>query len=221
MERELFLERVRSARSTSELPPAPEDPPGPLLPDLPEDHLVDRFLQRLEAVDGIGHRAAGDDDVVRIIAGLLETYGAREVLTWDPEHLPVPGLIDRLLVDAVDPIIENETRLEHQARYMDLRVGITGTSGGLAESGSIVLEAGRGRSRMASLIPLAHIALLREQDIVPGLSHWIAGHADAARRNSNLVFVTGPSRTADIEQTLNLGVHGPKDLHVIVLGSEF
>jgi L-lactate dehydrogenase complex protein LldG len=70
---------------------------------------------------------------------------------------------------------------------------------------------------MASLIPLVHIALLRSADISPSLSHWVAEHPEAARQTSNLVFVTGPSRTADIEQVLNLGVHGPKHLHVVLL----
>ena len=72
---------------------------------------------------------------------------------------------------------------------------------------------------MASLIPLVHIALLREQDISPSLSHWIADNPTAAANTSNLVVITGPSRTADIEQILNLGVHGPKYLHVLVVAS--
>lgn len=218
MEREQFLSRVRDAIATAELP-APDSAAGELLPDLPTDGLVDRFVDRLEAVNAVAHRASDDDEATAIISSLLEQYEAASYLAWDSEHLPVPGLLDHLsgsTVEAGVPVDSGE-RLDHQTGYMDLQVGITGASGGLADSGSIVLDCGPGRARMASLIPLVHIALVRSSDIAPGLSHWVAENPAAAIDTSNLVVITGPSRTADIEQILNLGVHGPKHLHVIVL----
>ncbi len=220
MNREDFLERVRSAIKVSELPPIPEAPPGGLVPDLPRAGVTERFLEQVEAVDGHTHLVGSDDEAVHLIGVLLEQYGATDYLAWAPDHLPVAGLAERLRATPLDAVVpgDAEGRLEHQTGYTDLLVGITGASAGLAESGSIVLEAGPGRPRMASLIPLVHIALLRERDITQSLSHWIADHAEAAADTSNLFIITGPSRTADIEQTLNLGVHGPKHLHVVVLG---
>lgn len=219
MEREAFLERVRSAVGSAELPEAPFLDPGGPLPGLPTDDLTDRFVERLEAVAGVAHRVTGDDEAIRVMAELLNQYEASEYLAWDADQLPVPGLKQRLPGRMVDPEVSADAagRLAHQTGYADLRAGITGTSGALADSGSIVLDCGPGRSRMASLIPLAHVALLRPVDIAPGLSHWIAAHPRAAADTSNLVVITGPSRTADIEQILNLGVHGPKHVHVIVL----
>ncbi|NNC39074.1 MAG: LUD domain-containing protein [Acidimicrobiia bacterium] len=219
MDRETYLQRVRSAMEASQLPPIPEMAPGGLVPDLPEAGVTGRFLKQVEAVDGHTHLVGSDDEAVRLIDALLEQYEATSYLGWDPDHLPISGLAERLRATPLDAVVPGnpEGRLEKQSGYMDLLAGITGASAGLAESGSIVLESGPGRPRMASLIPLAHIALLRKESITQSLSHWIADHPEAAYDTSNLFMITGPSRTADIEQTLNLGVHGPRHLHVIVL----
>lgn len=219
MDRETFLHRVRSAMEVSQLPPIPEMPPGGLVPDLPEAGATERFLQQVEAVDGHTHLVGSDAEAGRLIDALLEQYGATSYLGWDPDHLPISGLAERLRATPLEAVVPGnpEGRLEQQSGYMDLLAGITGASAGLAESGSIVLESGPGRPRMASLIPLVHIALLRKENITQSLSHWIADHPEAASDTSNLFMITGPSRTADIEQTLNLGVHGPRHLHVIVL----
>ena len=219
MDRETFLTRVRSAMQNPDLPVGPDESPGGLVPEIPAVGLVDRFVERLGAVDALAHRASEESAAVRIVGELLEQYEASKYLAWEPDYLPIAGLIDRLPGSAVEARVaaEPSERLRHQAGYMDSLVGITGATAGLAESGSIVLDCGPGRPRMASLIPLAHIALLRVGDIVPSLSHWVAGHPTAAADTANLFVITGPSRTADIEQILNLGVHGPKHLHVVLL----
>lgn len=219
MEREAFLDRVRSAMATADLPTAPVQAPGRLVPDLGIANLLDRFIERLESVDGTAHRVSNDSEAIAAVGSVLEEYEADRYLSWDPEYLPVVGLLDSLAgIREPDTVATDGTaRLDHQAGYMNLRAGITGTIGALADSGTIILDAGPGRARMASLIPLVHIALLRESDIAPGLSHWMAEHADRVAATSNLVFITGPSRTADIEQVLNLGVHGPKHLHVVIV----
>jgi len=222
MDRETFLERVRSATTVAELPSIPERAPGGLVPDLPSAGATQRFREQVEAVDGHTHLVSSDDEAVQLVDGLLEQYGATSYLAWDPDRLPIAGLVDRLRAAQLDAVVPSAAkgRLNHNTGYMALLVGITGASAGLAESGSIVLGSGPGRPRMASLIPLVHIALLRDEDISPSLSHWIADHPGAASDTSNFFIITGPSRTADIEQTLNLGVHGPKHLHVVVVASE-
>ncbi len=219
MDREQFLQRVRTASRSSGLPPVPRDAPGGLVPVVPSDDLIDRFIERVRMVDGSAEVASDTEDAIGIVRTIVESYGAETYLTWDEDQLPVDGLLGRLPGRRVSAEIAADVtaRLDHQSGYMELVVGITGADAGLAESGSIVLTAGPGRPRMASAIPLTHIALLRAQDIVPTLSHWVAAHPEAPARTSNLTVITGPSRTADIEQVLNLGVHGPKHLHVVIL----
>jgi L-lactate dehydrogenase complex protein LldG len=96
-------------------------------------------------------------------------------------------------------------------------VGVTGALAGLAETGSLVLLNGPGRGRLASLLPPVHVALLTVADLYAGMSAFLAARPDVVRQASNLVFVSGPSRTADIEQVLTLGVHGPRELHVVLV----
>jgi L-lactate dehydrogenase complex protein LldG len=86
---------------------------------------------------------------------------------------------------------------------------------GLADTGSVVLEAGPDEPRARHLLPEVHVSLLPESRIVPGLEELFAAVGSALP--SALVIVTGPSRSADIEQRLVVGVHGPREVHVVLL----
>ncbi len=96
------------------------------------------------------------------------------------------------------------------ATIWDARVGVTSAHAALADTGSIVLSAGPGKARLASLAPPLHIALVPEEAIFPTLDRYIGLFP---RRTS--VIVTGTSRTADIEGVLVRGVHGPRELWVV------
>lgn len=211
MEREEFLARVREAAQSLGETQAVAGLPAPSNFDDP----VEEFTRTLEAIDGEVH--TGDPyDVVLGLAGEHRTF-----LSWSPAELPLSDLPERLQragLEMIDPAVPPDTRLAHQSSYLEVSLGITGADAAFAESGSIVVTSGPGRPRMASLIPLVHVALLPVDRIWPSLSDWVAatgGIPDAA----NVVFISGPSRTGDIEQHLNLGVHGPKRLHVVLLPS--
>lgn len=222
MERDAFLSRVRTASAAAEPSLATSYQPGPLLVELPPVDLVTEFVEQLEAVDGVAHRAAETGDIADIVLGILRSYDAASFVAWD--ELAAPGLVDgiestgivRLPTSLPDDPGERSTR---QLAYMDLTAGITGATAGLSISGSLVLESGPGRPRMASLIPLVHIALLDTGRLHRSLSHYVDANPNAATASANLIVITGPSRTGDIEQHLNLGVHGPKHLHVVLFDS--
>ena len=91
--------------------------------------------------------------------------------------------------------------------------GITKAICGLADTGSVLEADGVGSPLHASLLPEIHIAVLNESDILPSLPD--AMYLVKDRRAA--VFITGPSRTADIEMTLTIGVHGPREVHVFLL----
>ena len=86
---------------------------------------------------------------------------------------------------------------------------------GLADPGSVVLAASPGEPRAHSLLAEVHVSLVREDRILPGLDELFA--ALGAELPSALAIVSGPSRSADIEQRLALGVHGPGEEHVVIL----
>ena len=122
--------------------------------------------------------------------------------------------IERVCVDAVG---ENYVNGIATVRTPDptIRAGVTGVLVGIADTGSLVLVSGEGSPLTASLLPDIHVAILKESDLVPTL-------ADALRKPeiqsaTAAVVITGPSRTADIEMALTIGVHGPKELHVFLI----
>ena len=95
--------------------------------------------------------------------------------------------------------------------------GVSEALYGLADTGSVVLAASPEEPRARSLLPAVHISLLRESRILPGLDELFA--AVGGELPSALAIVTGPSRSADIEQRLTVGVHGPGEVHVVLLPS--
>lgn len=93
--------------------------------------------------------------------------------------------------------------------------GVSEAAWGIAETGSVVLAASAEEPRARSLLPEVHVSLLREDRILAGLDELferVRGDLPSA-----LAIVTGPSRSADIEQTLTVGVHGPGEVHVVLL----
>ena len=95
-------------------------------------------------------------------------------------------------------------------------IGLTGCEAALAETGSLAMVSGPGRPRTASLLPLTHIALIRQTDLLQSMGEFFERYRQSPVL-PYLVFITGPSRTADIELSLTLGVHGPGKV-IVVLG---
>jgi L-lactate dehydrogenase complex protein LldG len=93
-------------------------------------------------------------------------------------------------------------------------VGVSQAAYGLADTGSVVLMAGPEEPRARSLLPPVHVAILDAEHILPGLPdlfETLGGELPSA-----LAIVTGPSRSADIEQKLVIGVHGPGEVHIVI-----
>jgi L-lactate dehydrogenase complex protein LldG len=181
-----------------------------------------RFRAALEALAGIVHEASSVDQAADVIAGLAARLDTRAILSWGDEALAVPGLAAALRARGlapVDPEIPQagEARTARLAELAALPLGVTGADAGLAETGSVIVASGPGRSRMASLLVPVHVAVLRVDRLVNDIAVLLATRPDLVAAGSNLVAITGPSRTADIEHTLSRGVHGPGEVHVILL----
>jgi L-lactate dehydrogenase complex protein LldG len=101
------------------------------------------------------------------------------------------------------------------AGYREAEVTVEEVLAGIAETGSIVCASVEGRAVQASLLPSHHLALLPAEKIYPTLDDFFQSLSKAPP--TNLAVITGPSRTADIELTLAIGVHGPERLDVIVI----
>jgi L-lactate utilization protein LutC len=123
----------------------------------------------------------------------------------------VTGLADRFAQNA-----ERAGFHVHRGAAPELPdAGVSQALYGLADTGSVVLAASPDEPRSRSLLPSVHVSLLHEDRILPGLEHLFA--AVGGDLPSALAIVTGPSRSADIEQLLVVGVHGPGEVHVVLL----
>ena len=106
-------------------------------------------------------------------------------------------------------------------RDASVKVGLTGADAALAATGSLVLLTGKGKPRLVSLLPPVHIAVITRQQIIPDLESLMTEFRekkpDVFQQNSSIMIISGPSRTADIAMQLILGMHGPRELHIIIL----
>jgi len=99
----------------------------------------------------------------------------------------------------------------------DVQIGITQADYALADTGTLVVFSEPGEGRALSLLVPIHVAILEESRILASLDELIEREPNFPERSSAMLFITGPSRTADIERTLTVGVHGPGELHVLIL----
>jgi len=165
------------------------------------------------------------EKIPALIAQLLRERQLDEVLAWQAESLPVPGLLDYLRREGfklpgseIPP--EEPARSQRLAEIERVKVGLTSVAVALADTGTLALRSGPGRPRLASLSVRSHIALFTPQQLQPSWAAWWSAQPDLAnwvRGASNLTLITGPSRTADIEMTLTVGVHGPGEVIAILV----
>lgn len=119
------------------------------------------------------------------------------------------GYCDPALMDSVGSRLAAagltvETAYDRE-RYEDYQFGITRASGAIAESGSVILDDDRTSHRLAALSPWVHVAVLERREIHRSIADAIAALGDSP----NIIWCTGPSKTADVEGILIEGVHGP------------
>jgi L-lactate dehydrogenase complex protein LldF len=156
---------------------------------------VEQFTNELSALSG--HVTLTKNPTQAIIE-FLNARGINKI------HLEPRTLNESLLREA-------EIEFTHHADDQIL-VGVTNAICGLADTGSVLIVDREGDPLKASLLPEIHIAVLKSSDILASLPDAM----NLIKNKSAAVFITGPSRTADIEMTLTIGVHGPKEIHVFV-----
>jgi L-lactate utilization protein LutC len=131
-----------------------------------------------------------------------------------------------IIVNNESELDETVKRLTEQKRIADpnasrsdlfnAEVGVTSAQAAIAETGTLVLDSSVERNRLVSLVPPVHIATLNASQIYSTLSEALSALQSGEEVSPTITFITGPSRTADIELTLAIGVHGPQELYVII-----
>jgi L-lactate dehydrogenase complex protein LldG len=186
--------------------------------------MAAQFQLALEAVGGKFYAADDSEDAARIVCELTQERGARSVIAWSHPALETARAALQLAGVSVSlseraPGYEREAM---RAATIASDVGLTSCNYAIAETGTLLLVADARQGRLTSLVPITHIAIITPDQFVPTLADaqklLRLARLDSAdgRLPSNISLHTGPSKTADIEQTLTKGVHGPKEVHVIL-----
>lgn len=215
-----FMQRVRAAlgRERSQAP----DEPAPSVDDAlvrlasAEDDLPGMFAERAAAVGMRVHRTTQAEACARVgeVLGELGALRVGIAAGVTGEQLGV----DAALREAGFELINWRHTPAMDGQYA-LDAGITDVHAALAETGTLILCSGARHARGLSLVPPTHLALVRASDILPDMiDYWsrLKGIPNTELPSSQ-VLVTGPSKTADIEGELITGVHGPGEVHILLI----
>jgi L-lactate dehydrogenase complex protein LldG len=160
----------------------------------------------ITAVSGRVTRVAGIDEVADVVTGLLETF----------------DLGDRLVV-APDPALEgipwsNRLSVERRAASGNDRLSVTAAYAAVAETGSLVLLSSAESPTTLNFLPDDHVIVVRESQVIPHMEDvWARMRSDKRAMPRTVNFITGPSKTGDVEMIIQEGAHGPRRLHVILV----
>ena len=151
-----------------------------------------------ENVESVAGHCVITTDVANALRQIITDLRAERVAVSD-----APGLAEFGVVPSTSEVF-------------DFDVGITNAQAAIAETGTLVLDSSCERNRLVSVVPPVHIAIVAASRIYATLADVLAMLQRDKEVSPAITFITGPSRTADIELTLTIGVHGPKELYVII-----
>ncbi|WP_111415403.1 LutC/YkgG family protein [Billgrantia lactosivorans] len=160
------------------------------------------------------------DDWTKVLAGVLDAKGIRR-LALGREH-PVAAEARAALAKDEVILLDADRDIEtwRHEQFHDTDAGLTSTRGAIAETGSLWLWPTPDEPRLLSLVPPIHIAVLDADTVEDTFFDVVEAHGWAGGMPTNALLISGPSKTADIEQTLAYGVHGPRVLVVLLRHAE-
>jgi len=199
---------------------APAMPAGPALPeDKPRDRqaLIEDLKSRMEAVKTEIHVVASEEWLDTLAAVIKEKR--INTLLYGPDSdlgLALQGRWQQDATPAAELIAYREPAETVKQTLFEVDAGITGAAGAIADTGALILRPGIAEPRLMSLVPPVHIAVLDAAHIHTSMAAAMQTMRWTEDMPTNLLLISGPSKTADIEFTLTFGVHGPKALIVII-----
>lgn len=202
--------KVSPSRGLSRVPEQAVEshPPEQSSPIQTRQTLLETFATELSELGGL-LITCREEELAEKILSLMQERSLDALLAWEETRLP-SGLLPKLKRAGIH--VQHPSG-ETKGSDATIRAGLTGALAAVAGTGTLVLVGGAGQPLTASLLPELHIALLRQADIYEDLSAVF--QLRELREASAAVLVSGPSRTADIEMTLTIGVHGPGELIVL------
>lgn len=229
--RDQILNTLRGQqRPFKDAPPHPEVYlPVTDIDDISPEALLGRFQTELERLKGELFIVEGQEAARACVLDLLKSHQTTRIVAWAFQHIPIPdlqsALQDAAYTDAAytveHPALGDEGRQAVLERLAAAEVGLTGVDALAATTGTLIVSTGEGKTRIPSVLPPVHIAVATVDQLVPRVEDWLAhvraDNSTVLQTSANITFISGPSRTADIEKQLVLGVHGPKRVQVVLI----
>jgi L-lactate dehydrogenase complex protein LldG len=186
--------------------------------------LVEQFTEILTAVGGTAHGPLPVEEALDLLVQLCEdrAQGAAVALSTGDPVVQQLGVEERLGAAGLEVLTPDD--VFWRERLAEAGVGVTGAIAAAAASGTVGIACGPRAPRATSLVPPAHICLVFRATMVEDLAEALRRSAPVATDSdlpSGLVWVSGPSRSADLERVLTVGVHGPGSVDVIIVDENF
>ncbi len=208
--REAILADVRRGLGRNGEPP-PSPPAARIVrPQVPRAARVESMLQKVIALAGTAVHLRTGEEARRFVAALT---GGQSAIASNALVLREYGITT---LPGVRSGVTEEAELRGLCATASF--GISSADYALSDTGSLVMLASPAEARLISLLPPVHIAVVPVDRLLSGLDELFTLLPLPAEQTSSMVFITGPSRTADIEQILVRGVHGPGEVHVVIVG---
>ena len=180
--------------------------------------LLDMFMNEITKVSGKAIILKSEDEIKDYVIRLVEEHSAKSLAIWESDFLKQINLREFLENKGLKFAPPNS-----KEEMAEADIGITEADFGIADTGTLVLIANEKQPRSVSLIPPIHVAILQSdvilekmEDVFAILKNSLDETGSIAKLTSCITFITGPSRTGDIELNIILGVHGPKELFVLI-----
>jgi L-lactate dehydrogenase complex protein LldG len=180
--------------------------------------ITERFEFEIKRAGGNFLRAKSEGDIINHINDIIKNHNAKSIAFKNtiPENIKNSLRNDGLKCSEIGKILEEQNPKDSLSKY---EIALSEADFLIAETGSIILKSKKEEGRMLSILTPVNIIIAKKSDILWELGDFLEkenSEHEQFRDTSAYIVITGPSRTADIEKILIIGVHGPKDLYLIL-----
>lgn len=207
--RDEIMNRVRAALSSGNGAPVSPLPPSAHVAPRAAGNMdaeIDLLIAEIEKLSGVARRIAGRDELHVALQELVRAERVKKAMLWQTRELQDLGIANVLAAFGVEIVPPDADK----RALAECDLGVTGADAVLPETATLVLRTSPEHPQLVSLLPRVHLAIVHPSALRADL-HQVF---EEVKGDKHLVFITGSSRTSDIEKVLTLGVHGPRALYV-------
>jgi L-lactate dehydrogenase complex protein LldG len=217
-----IVARVKNALASGAPAPDHAAPRAPALqPDGQRAELVSCFAHELEAVGGRTIGPVAPEQLAERVGAIVRERGVKSIAVGEGVLVDLSQVRKTLSESGIDVIrtgrVDGSTRPDLRKQLAHVDAGLAEADYGIASTGTLAVLSDETRPSALTLLPPASLVLVRIDRMKADLASTLTALGGTALESRRLTLITGPSRTADIEKRIVMGVHGPKSLDVIVV----